>query len=178
MRARWILLAVAAGLLAGAAAVYVGLYRAADRRATEVRERAERDGEQHREALADYQRLLEEARGRAGELEELVEREREAGRAAADRARRAAERAGELGQNRSGRLQQRVSALLALQGQLKTRLAELSKTYSASEDSWRRALQAAEARERVRRIQGTIWAVVAALAGAGIGYGLARLAGP
>jgi hypothetical protein len=81
-------------------------------------------------------------------------------------------------QNRSGRLQQRVSALLALQGQLKTRLAELSKTYSASEDSWRRALQAAEARERVRRIQGTIWAVVAALAGAGIGYGLARLAGP
>jgi hypothetical protein len=97
MRARWILLAVAAGLLAGAAAVYVGLYRAADRRATEVRERAERDGEQHREALADYQRLLQEARGRAGELEELVELERAAGRAAADRARRAAERAGELG---------------------------------------------------------------------------------
>jgi hypothetical protein len=96
MRARWILLAVAAGLLAGSAAVYVGLYRAADRRATEVRERAERDGEQHREALADYQRLLQEARGRAGELEELVELERAARREAADRARRAAERAGEL----------------------------------------------------------------------------------
>jgi hypothetical protein len=58
---------------------------------------------------------------------------------------------------------------------LETKLAELSKTYDTSEDSWRRALQAVEAGERAVRTKMGLSAIVAAILGVLTGYILCRL---
>jgi chromosome segregation ATPase len=66
----------------------------------------------------------------------------------------------------------RADELLNTIGQLETRLKQLSASYEASEISWEKALDAAETEIRIRKIRTMIMAIVAFLAGAGLGYGL------
>ena len=72
---KWILIAFAVGLLAGAAVVLFALYRPASATIADLRKQSERSAEQYRAEIAEYSDLLAEARGRAGELAEDLGRD-------------------------------------------------------------------------------------------------------
>lgn len=74
VKAKWILVAFAIGLLVGAGAVLVALYRPASATIAELREQYERDSAIYRRALSENLSLLEAARGRAETAEDLAGR--------------------------------------------------------------------------------------------------------
>lgn len=85
VKAKWILVAFAIGLLAGAGAVLYFVYRPVSAAIIELRAESERAAEQYRAELDSYTGLLAEARGRAGELENDLARAAEEHRADVER---------------------------------------------------------------------------------------------
>ena len=103
VKAKWILVAFAVGLLVGAGAVLYFVYRPASATVADLREQSDRAAEQYRAEIAEYSDLLSTARGRAGELAEDLGR-------AAEEHRAAVERVGEL-ENQARSLQELIGEI-------------------------------------------------------------------
>jgi len=103
VKAKWILVAFAIGLLVGTGAVLFALYRPASATITDLRAESDRAAEQYRAEIAEYSDLLSTARGRAGELAEDLGR-------AAEEHRAAVERVGEL-ENQARSLQELIGEI-------------------------------------------------------------------
>lgn len=108
---------------------------------------------------ANWKGLSQENGQRANELlSELAEMRREL----------------EIWRTASGELSRQLQDLKALQAQSEAKLQEFLETSRRSSDSWRAALEGSRQELRRAKTQGFLWAGLAALLGAGIGYGLSR----